>query len=124
MYSLAVSASSFGEIVASFCTAFLSQPFPYFFKILFCCFLSIAGNVLYALAYNGPMVIAARFISGVSSGFGVVFTLSYIGRSSKDSKGKGCLRKEVNYLLYSISYNASTVAATGTFNSIYCIHIY
>ena len=122
MYSLAVSASPCGEIVASFCAAFLSQPFPYFFKILFSCFISIAGNILYALAYNGPMVIAARFLSGVSSGFAIVFTLSYIGRSSKNSNGKGCLRKEVKFLLFSISYNASTVAATGTLNN--CVHIY
>ena len=121
MYSLAVSSFAIGEILSSFAAAFLSQPFPYFFNVLLTCLVSAAGGVLYGLATNAVMVIGARFLFGVCSGFGMVFVQSYIGRSSGKSKLKGFMRKEVLFLSFSIIINLSYITITGT---LYIIIIY
>lgn len=112
-YSLAVSAFPVGEIVFSFAAAFLSHPFPYFYNILFTCVVGGAGGVLYALATNGWMVVAARFLSGACAGLGVVFTQSYIGRTVGNVPRKGRNKKELLFLLYSVTVNISYVMATG-----------
>lgn len=112
-YSLAVSAFPVGEIVSSFAAACLSHPFPYFYNILFTCTVGGAGGLLYALAINGWMVVAARFLSGVCSGLGIVFTYSYIGRTVENCPGKGRNKKELLFLLYSAAVNMSYITATG-----------
>ena len=99
--------------MSAFAAACLSHPFPYFYNILFTSAVGAAGGVLYALAINGWMVIAARFLSGVCAGLGVVFTQSYIGRTVGNSPRKGRNKKELLFLLYSVTVNISYIMATG-----------
>ena len=113
VYSLAVSSFSVGEILSSFAAAFLSQPFPYSYNVLFTCLVCVAGGVLYGLATNAVMVVAAKFLFGVCSGFGMVFVQSYIGKSSGKSKLKGFMRKEVLFLTFSIIINFSYITTAG-----------
>lgn len=110
-----MSALPVGIIVSSFAAACLSHPFPYFYKILFTSTVGGVGGLLYALAINGWMVIVSRFISGVSVGLGVVFTQSYIGRTVGNAPRKGRNKKELLFILYSITVNISYIVATGKF---------
>ena len=99
--------------MASFAAACLSHPFPYFYKILFTSAVGGTGGLLYALAVNGWMVVAARLISGGCVGLGVVFTQSYIGRTVENVPRKGRNKKELLFILYSITVNVSYLVATG-----------
>ena len=112
-YSWAVSVFSISEIMTSLLAGYLSTSVSYIYLIPLTSSLAAMGGLMYALAVHGVMVIAARFLFGATSGFGLVLAQSYIGKISQEKLTRKGPSIEQYFLFYSVLANLSVFGTTG-----------
>ena len=81
-YSLVPMSRGIGLLLGSFVAGFVPANVPFRFSILLTSIICLAGNLLYANATKGWMVVVAQFLGlGLSTGMLYVFFLSYVSKT-------------------------------------------
>lgn len=81
-YSWVATSFSLGALVISVIAGQMPKLIGYRVSVTIACLCLSGGGLLYSLATNGWMVLAARFLMGMFDGCAYVFTYSYISEVS------------------------------------------
>ena len=83
-YSWVFTAYFIGFTISGVVAGILTNWIPYWYLFFSTILEHIAGDLLYALATNGWMMIAAKVLGGVSMGSATTLTFAYFGTSFED----------------------------------------
>jgi len=115
-YSWVVAVYSFGELVGSLASIYVTMTLPLCYSIPVVCLMVSGGGVLYALSTNVWMIATARILFGASGALGVVLVNTYIGNASNRSKEcnkKGLHTKDRLFLFSSMTYYLTFTSCSG-----------
>ena len=95
------------------------EKLPYIFTPVVASVLYVAGGIVYALATEGWMVIAGRFLSGFACTMGAVLQTSYIGEMGtrvdefRKKRKKGRQLRNTLYIMYAFVVNGGFLITYG-----------
>ena len=117
-YSWTVCVYSIGEVVAAAIAGYMTKYIPYRYTILLAALTLAVGLLLYALTVQGWMIIVARLLIGVHTGFDLVLVTAYLGETGTEVAAKreaaggkrdhdGATLKDKLFIWYSFVTNGS-----------------
>ena len=118
VYANVLTVYAIGEILGSLIAGLMTDKLPYILSLLWTSMLYSVGGVIYSLAANGSMVIAARFLHGLGNGIGNVIIHTYIGGMGtrmdelRRKKDKSPLKPRI-YIAFSFLLNGGSLFGLG-----------
>lgn len=85
-YSWVIALFNIGALFGAVGTGFLIKYIPYWHLILLTLILHTVGYVLYAISYEGWVIMLSKFLSGIFIGGEMTLALSYFAESSAEYK--------------------------------------
>ena len=128
-YSWTVSAYSIGEIFGAPVAGYMTKYIPYRYTIMLTALTLAVGLLLYALTIQGWMIIVARLLIGIHTGFDLVLVTTYLGETAIEVTAKreavggkrdhsGATLKDKLFIWYSFVTNGSYLSALGEYISL------
>ena len=123
-YSWTVCVYSIGEILGASVAGYVTKYIPYRYTILLAALTLAVGLLLYALTVQGWMIIVARLLLGVHTGFDLVIVTAYLGETAIEVTAKreaaggkrdhsGATLKDRLFIWFSFVTNGSYLCGLG-----------